>query len=407
MKVLGFRVSKDDPTIVHPEDLEKRKRTLEKQVEEAEKELSQLETNLSLLRKQVVETEEVLLIQSYGLYEPQYKFKNSDGYKQKLDSERRNQKELIHKKEAVYGNTNWTVNNSKTEGRKMVNDVMKLLLRAFNSECDEAIDKVRYSNFEQSEKRIKQAFELVGKLGRVFDMNISKNYYLSKLDELHIAFEYAQKKEEEKEQLRLLREEERESAILKKEIEAARQKLNKEQLHYEKALTALVQQLETATPELREEIVKRINITNVTIEEIQKAQEEVDYREANQRAGYVYIISNLGSFGSNVFKIGMSRRLSPEDRINELSDSSVPFNFDIHAMLFSDDAPKLEAALHRRFANSKVNMVNPRREFFYATIEEIKEEIHKNYDKIVDFIDVPQAEQFHVSVKMREVLTPN
>lgn len=140
------------------------------------------------------------------------------------------------------------------------------------------------------------------------------------------------------------------------------------------------------------------------MEQITKDIEDVDYREANQRAGYVYIISNIGSFGPDIYKIGMSRRLDPKERISELSGSSVPFNFDIHAMLFSDDAPKLEAALHNRFANRKVNMVNTRREFFYATIEEIKEVIHKNYDKIVDFVDIPEAEQYHITQKMREIV---
>ena len=404
MKILGFRIIKNDPSVIYPEDLEKKISDLNIQFKAITKEYSEKLARLKELDDQIVLADDLVLVQSYGLYESQYKLKSSDEYKTRLEKEREIQKEIIRNKQAVTGQTNWTVNNSKAEGNKLVNDVMKLLLRSFNNECEEATDKVRYSNFEQSEKRIQQAYTQITKLGRVFDMSISSQYYQSKIRELHLAFEYAQKKEEEKEELRLLREEARENAQLKREIAEARQKLSKEQTHYEKALSALMTQLETAPVELKDEIVERIKSTTATIDEIHKGIEEVDYREANQRAGYVYIISNIGAFGPNVFKIGMSRRLDPEDRISELSDSSVPFDFDIHAMLFSDNAPKLETALHNRFANYKVNMVNPKREFFFATIEEIKDEIHKNYDKIVDFVDVPQAEQYRISKKMRELL---
>lgn len=119
------------------------------------------------------------------------------------------------------------------------------------------------------------------------------------------------------------------------------------------------------------------------------------------KAGYVYIISNIGSFGKNIYKIGMTRRLEPQDRVDELGDASVPFNFDIHAMIFSDNAPALEAALHKAFDNKKVNMVNRRREFFNVTLDEIKEVIKQNFDKTVEFIDTPDAEQYRISLKMR------
>ena len=129
---------------------------------------------------------------------------------------------------------------------------------------------------------------------------------------------------------------------------------------------------------------------------------DLDYREANQRAGYVYVISNIGAFGENIYKIGMTRRLNPQDRVDELGDASVPFNFDVHAMIFSDDAPALENALHKAFENRKVNMVNHRREFFNVTLDEIKDVIRQNYDKTVEFVDIPDAEQYRESRKMRQ-----
>lgn len=131
---------------------------------------------------------------------------------------------------------------------------------------------------------------------------------------------------------------------------------------------------------------------------------DIDYREANKRAGYVYIISNIGSFGENIYKIGMTRRLDPMERVDELGDASVPFKFDVHAMIFSDDAPALETALHHAFEKKKVNMINGRREFFNVTLEEIEDVVKANYDKTVEFIKIPQAEQYRESQKIIEQL---
>ena len=139
---------------------------------------------------------------------------------------------------------------------------------------------------------------------------------------------------------------------------------------------------------------------HVTIEE--RNLRDIDYREANKRAGYVYVISNIGSFGENVYKIGMTRRLEPLDRINELGDASVPFNFDVHAMIFSDDAPALEAALHRAFDDRKLNMINTRREFFNVTLDEIKDVVKKNFDKTVEFKAIPEAEQYRETLMLKK-----
>ena len=152
------------------------------------------------------------------------------------------------------------------------------------------------------------------------------------------------------------------------------------------------------TPELLE---KKSQI-EIQLEEIEKSVKEVDYREANQKAGYVYVISNIGAFGENVFKIGMTRRLDPMERIDELGDASVPFNFDVHAMIFAENAPKLEAALHNAFSKQKVNFINQRREFFNVSLDDIKRVVKENFDKTVEFVDVAPAEQYRQSLLMKE-----
>lgn len=229
---------------------------------------------------------------------------------------------------------------------------------------------------------------------------ITSKYINLKVDELHLAFEYQQKKQEEKEAQKAARAEMREAARLQKEIEAQRKKIEKEQTHYQTAYEKLLEQLEEC-PENTDLLIKKVELES-RLDDIDKAIKDIDYREANQRAGYVYIISNIGAFGENVYKIGMTRRLDPQDRVDELGDASVPFNFDVHAMIFSDDAPALESALHKAFENRKLNMVNTRREFFNVTLDEIKKVVKKNFDKTVEFIDVPYAEQFRVSQKMRQ-----
>lgn len=321
-------------------------------------------------------------------------------YKERLAEVRARQKDLIKDKKAVSGATNWTVNGNASQGKKMVSDTQKLLLRAFNSECDELVSKVKYTNFDASLNKIHKSAEAISKLGTTMDIAITRKYLDLKVKELRLAFEYQQKKQEEKEEQKAARAEMREAARLQKEIEAQRKKIEKEQTHYQTAYEKLLRQLEE-DPDNIDLLAKKSELEN-QLTDIDKAIKDIDYREANQRAGYVYIISNIGAFGENVFKIGMTRRLDPQDRVDELGDASVPFNFDVHAMIFSDDAPALETALHKAFEDRKLNMVNTRREFFNVTLDEIKEVVKKNFDKTVEFIDVPDAEQFRVSQKMKQ-----
>lgn len=354
-------------------------------------------------QSELVQLNDEVLFQSFGLYKPQYDFCNSEEYKNRLEIIRQKQKDMIRADTAVTGSADWSVNGDKRKGQKMVNDMKKLLLRAFNGECDELVSKVKYNNFDSYKKRINTSYEAISKLGKIMSVSITPTYLKFKLDELTLAFEYAQKKQEEKEAQKALREQMREEARLQKEIEEQRKKLEKEQNHYANALERINVQLQS-DPDNSDLIAKKQELEAQALD-IEKAIKDVDYREANKRAGYVYVISNIGAFGENVYKIGMTRRLDPMDRVDELGDASVPFNFDVHAMIFTDDAPTLEAALHRAFEDRKLNMVNQRREFFNVTLDEIKAVVRANYDKTVEFVDIPSAEQYRVSLKMKQKVT--
>lgn len=393
------------------QSLKEKSNTLRNQIDELNNVISSKETEIagydSVIRskkQEIIETDEKILLQEFGLYEPKYDFANSEQYKAKLQKIRQSQKDMIKMGTAATGNMSWEVNGNAAQGRKMVKDMQKLLLRAFNSECDELVDKVKYNTFDTSLKRITASYEAVSKLGTIMSVSISKRYYDLKIDELTLAFEYRQKKHEEKELQKELRAQMREEARLQKEIEAERKKAEKERTHYKNALSMLEKQIEHADEAELSELLNKKEEIMAHISDAQKALEDIDYREANQRAGYVYVISNIGSFGENVYKIGMTRRLNPMDRVNELGDASVPFNFDVHAMIFSDDAPALESALHRAFENKKVNMVNRRREFFNVSLDEIKEVVFKNFDRTVEFIDLADAEQYRTSLKMKGLI---
>lgn len=386
--------------------IKKREQTIretEKAIAKKHKELNDIENQISAKKKELICMDEEVLVQEFGLYTPQYDFASALDYKEELAKIRQDQKDLIKAKKAVLGNTEWTVNNSKTQGRKMVSDTQKLLLRAFNTECDDLINRVKYNNFDATLDKIYKSAETITKLGSVMKISISRSYLDAKVKELRLAFEYREKKQEEKEEQKAARAEQREQAKIEREIEEQRKKVEKEQTHYQTAYEKLKLQLEQ-NPENADLLTKKEQLES-HLADVDKALSDIDYRQANMRAGYVYVISNIGAFGKDVYKIGMTRRLDPQDRIDELGSASVPFNFDVHAMIFSDDAPALEAALHRAFENKKLNLVNQRREFFHVTLAEIKEVVRKNFDKTVEFVDVPDAEQYRISQKMRSEMS--
>lgn len=387
----------------HIRELQNNEKLVQESITKAKNTLSDINSKIANKRELLVDMDEQILYQDFALYKPKYEMANAEEYKERLNKIRDKQKGLIKNNLAVTGNMNWMVNGSKADGRKMVKDMQKLLLRAFNSECDEVVDRVTYANVELSEKRITASFDAISKLGKIMSVAITRQYLDAKIEELYLAFEYKQKKQEEKEAQKELRAQMREEAKLQKEIEEARKKIKKEQKHYENALESINKQLLSASDEQKATLEKKKEEIEAQLIEIDKNIKDIDYRESNAKAGYVYVISNIGAFGENIYKIGMTRRLEPRERIDELGDASVPFNFDIHAMIFSDNAPALEAALHKAFENKKLNMVNHRREFFNVTIDEIKAEVMKNFDKSVEFIDIPEAEQYRTSLKMRQI----
>ena len=362
--------------------------------------LSKIQNKILEKGKELSELNDEVLLQKFGLYEPVYDFSTSEMYKEKLKEIRFQQREMILNKTAAVCHTTWTLNNSLVQGRVMTKLNIKQILRCFNDECDILISKVKFNNVDAFIDKIEKSYDTLNELNYKNDVSISREYLDLKLKELRLAYEYAQKKQDEKEERQRIKEQMREEAKLMEEIEVRRKDIEKEMRHYTRQLSQINELISKAPEDEIEYLSQKKEYIDDRLKELNREIEEMDYREANKKAGYVYVISNIGAFGENVYKIGMTRRLEPMDRIDELSNASVPFRFDVHAMIFSDDAPSLENALHKAFENRKINMVNGRKEFFKVSLNEIKAVVKNNYDKSVEFVEIPTAEQYRESLRM-------
>lgn len=384
------------------DSFQQEKKILILQIENLKVESDGLSESIEEKRKQIVELDESILLQEFGMYSPIYDFATSDAYKDRLDAIRTEQKNMILNKKAATCSEVWTINGSEAQGRVMTSQNIKQILRCFNDECDMLISKVKFNNVTAYIDKIRKSFDALNRMNSKNAVSLSTAYLNLKIEELQLAYEYAVKKQQEKDEQRRIREQMREEAKLQKELEEARKDIEKEQKHYSNALSKINEQLEKCDDVEKDVLLEKKAEIESHLSSLDKAMEDIDYRQANKRAGYVYIISNIGSFGENVYKIGMTRRLDPMERVDELGDASVPFKFDVHALIFSDDAPALETALHHAFENKKVNMINGRREFFNVTLDEIEEVVKANYDKTVEFVKIPEAEQYRETKKILE-----
>jgi multidrug efflux pump subunit AcrA (membrane-fusion protein) len=330
-----------------------------------------LSARIAILKSRLQGLEEQEIVEEFGFYESKYNFQETRDYKQRLDEIRAQQKQTIKNKQAAICNTEWSVGGSLKEGRKMTNDFLKLVLRAFNGECDASVVKVKYNNIQTMENRIRKAYDDLNKLSQTTHCEITPRFLDLKLQELCLTHEYQERKQQEQEEQRLIREQMREEEKALREIETAREDAEREERRYQEALSKARKDVETLTGKAQEQLF-------IQIEELQNrlAEAELNKQRAISQAqltksGHVYIISNIGSFGEDVYKIGMTRRLEPIERVKELSSASVPFPFDVHAMIFCENAPAVEASLHKRFSERRMNKENERKEFFRVALDEI------------------------------------
>jgi hypothetical protein len=249
---------------------------------------------------------------------------------------------------------------------------LKLMLRAFNGESDALIAKVRYDNAKAYEQRLRKSWESINKLGLGFSCAISSQFLALKVHELHVTHEYQEKLQAEREEQRALREQMRDEERAQRELERVQRDAEQEEARYAKALERAREDAQRAAGAQQLKLLEQIGELEQKVREAEEKRQRAISQAQLTKAGYVYILSNIGSFGEQMFKIGMTRRLDPQDRVDELGDASVPFPFDVHALIRADDAPALERALHGLFEEARVNRINRRKEFFRVTLEQIE-----------------------------------
>jgi len=353
------------------------------------------------LKKQVDIYTESLDLSGYGVYDPHFSFDTSDKFKDEILKIRDNQKRLIRNELAVRGGETITWNGSLPQGQAMVKREKKLMLRAFNGECDSFIASVDWNNVNKMIERVEKSYEAINRIYEKQGINITGAYKRLKDNELRLTYEYRLKKHEEKEEQRVIRELMREEEKVQRDIEAAKVKADKEEAMYQKALAKVQKELELASPADVDKLQRQISDLEEKLRQAELGRERALSMAQQTRRGHVYVISNIGSFGDDMFKIGVTRRLDPMDRVSELGDASVPFGFDVHAMIYSEDAPALETTLHKTFHSKRVNLVNLRREFFHVPLSEIEKVVHECHG-VIEFTKVAEAAQYRETQALKQ-----
>ncbi|GLY35095.1 hypothetical protein Amsp01_011190 [Amycolatopsis sp. NBRC 101858] len=353
----------------------------------AQQELQELRQRIARARSELVELDDAVLLQQVGIYEYHHPLESALQYKEALASIRQDVRDFVKDGNAILAAERFAYNNSLAQGRKMTADFSKLMLRTYNAEADNCVRSVRAGTVASAKQRLDRSVEAIAKLGKMMEMRVSPEYHDLRLREIELTGDYQFKVQEEREAARAERERLREEKRAEAELQAERDRLEKERDHYANALAKLAEQgKDEEAGDLRDRLSA-----------IDRAIAQNDYRIANIRAGYVYVISNIGAFGDKVVKIGMTRRLEPRDRILELGDASVPFPFDTHLLHFSEDAVALENELHDIFADRRLNRVNLRREFFFITPQEVRAVLAEKLGTILEFNDSPEASQYFQS----------
>ena len=334
-----------------------------------------------------------VLTEHYKLSE--YATLSSEECRNQLSLLKANLQDLVKSGEAVI------ISSSGT--RKEINDNQKQIIRCFNTECDNVLYNITTKNIDAMRNKIAKSYETLNKIFKVDGVELSKTFLEYKLNELNLVYTYELKKEQEKEVQRAIKEQMIEEEKVRREIERQKAKIDKDQQQCTGEISKLTSYLQKTTNDAEKQLyIDKIRDLENRIKELETEKQDVLEREVNALAGYVYIISNIGSFGDDIYKIGMTRRLEPMDRIKELSSASVPFEFDVHAMIFSNNAPELETNLHKHFEKESVNRVNLRKEFFKVKLDDIEDYVKSNFNNTVQFTKIPAATEYRQTLQIME-----
>jgi len=329
-----------------------------------------------------IEAEEELVIAVGSL---QFEFDDSDKYKEAISSLKSQQKEVVRGKRHIEGPT-LSYNGDKKFHTKLV----KLVLLAYNAAADDARHSVKWNNYERIMNRFDKQRETINSLT---PLQITKEFHDLKVREIIYTYHREELRQKEKEERKELQAQMREEAKAEREIEQARKQTERDAKIAAKAVADAEARLASASEQERAGFKAQLELLQQQLLDANSANTRALSMAQQTRRGHVYVISNVGSFGENVYKVGMTRRLIPEERVKDLSDASVPFPFDIHAMIEAEDAPALESELHRMLGDMRVNRINKRKEFFSVRLSEIKN-IVRQFSPDAEFIDFAEAREY-------------
>lgn len=369
--------------------------------DELEEVSRKLELSSELLNYKELEKE--LYTFQVGALDRKYEYELSEEYNEQLKLNREKQRIIIKENKSINESNIEYIFDSElknSDKRKLINNICKLVIRAFNNECDIIINKLTIVNIVNSRKRLETAKEQINKLVSVYGISINMDYYKLKVDELQLQYEYLIKIQEEREEQREIKERMREEAKVQAEINKLEKEAEKEERIYQKALEKVRAELEKANDEEKAKLEVQIKSLEENLRQAEEKMKRAESMAQKTRAGYVYVISNIGSFGEDVYKIGLTRRLDPMERVKELSDASVPFKFDVHAMIYSEDAPTLEKDLHNQFADKRLNKVNLRKEFFNVKLSDIERIVNQKMNATIKFTKLAEALEYRQSKLM-------
>lgn len=348
-------------------------------ISKSEAEILRSQETLVELQKKIISAQAELAVLTeaqdltdIAFFVPSFRESDSEAYRRAIEANAERQKAMIQSGTAASCSKNWTVGGDAKAGERMVKALTKLAMRAFNGESDASVGRVTWKNYETMKKRIEKSFEVINDLVEHWQISISQAFLEMKLEELQLTYEQEEMRQRERDEQKALKEQMREEERARQEAERAKQEAEREERIAEAALAKA--RIEMARAREEDQAVFKAKVADLEgrLAEAHRQAERATSMAQLTKRGFVYIISNIGAFGEGIFKIGMTRRLVPQDRIDELGDASVPFDFDVHAMVETDDAPKLEADFHRNFSHRRVNLINLRKEFFKVTIEGIQ-----------------------------------
>lgn len=368
---------------------------LQKQIKDAKQEIKTTTKKIEDLKTELGSLEQESTFSHYRFSD--YDALSSEECKNEISILKQKEKELGDNAVSFFGNDG--------ESKKYIKNNTKQILRTFNCECDNILINLKVKNIDSSRSKMSKAFESLNKIFEVDGVKLSQKLLEIKLEELNLAYTYELKHQQEIETQKAIKAQMVEEEKARRELERAKKQVEKDHTQVSKEINKLMSYMQKSSADVEKQLyADKIKELEEKLKELEEQKTSITEREASATAGFVYVISNIGSFGEDVYKIGMTRRFEPMDRIKELSSASVPFEFDVHAMIFAENAPELESILHEHFRKNSVNKINYRKEFFKVPLSEIEEVVKNNFNDTAQFTLVPVAKEYRETLKIEEEL---